>query len=229
MSEAITPGVEIIPVQFGCGQYPSNQVGSPTPRTPYNTNSPPLANLLRGGLRQAFTPSSNPVLFVDELAGQETIFPELTSVGTMSALIRVVSRTQLNLPSFLSAHRRAEKEAEALVALGPNFDGEGSPGVAPETAAAALKLISSLRRTFATRFGASFPVPSVLPAPNGKVDLRWRTRTARMLVTIPPMGLGPVSAYGADDFGNEYADRFDIGDPYDPLLRWIFDRWPMAP
>ncbi len=111
------------------------------------------------------------------------------------------------------------KQSKRLLELQENWDGEGSAGYAVETLKHA---VSFVRNTLTvTRSIRRVPVPEILPADEGSIDVYWKTDTYELLVNIPADVTELATFYG-DDFG-----RLTIEGTFDPtktnlgIITWL--------
>ena len=83
-----------------------------------------------------------------------------------------------------------------IYALPDNFDGEGSTEYKRETWERAVRFAELQVQGM----GASCPLPTIEPGPEGSIDVHWKTSTFELLVNVPPKGV-TADFYG-DDFGS---------------------------
>jgi|GEM_PF-4439643 len=121
--------------------------------------------------------------------------------------------------------RRFHQETEDLRTLPDNFDGEGSPHYSARTVSSATELVRQLTERYMGSFAAKLPLPSVLPGPEGSVDLTWKSSAGKLLLNVPPGEAGVPTAYGETPGGEPISLQIDSDAASDRLLRWIRDRW----
>ena len=97
--------------------------------------------------------------------------------------------------------KQAIQEARAIVDLGDDWDGEGSPGYQKKTWAKAVDFTRRHLRWIRSNYGEDHaPIPVIGPGPQGAIDIHWRTDRLELLVTIPASDDAPATFYG-DDYG----------------------------
>jgi hypothetical protein len=125
------------------------------------------------------------------------------------------------LPPGLGAVAAPIVASRAMLALGDDWDGEGSPGYQETTWLRAVDFLVGSALGLWEEFGVSAPVPKIRKGPAGSVDVHWRTTDRELLVNVPP-GDGPADYYG-DDHGGGHVVKGTLDPSEDNLwlLMWL--------
>jgi hypothetical protein len=124
-------------------------------------------------------------------------------------------------PSHPRGFEAAIEDAEWLLSLKEDFDGEGSPRYHPDTVGRALTLVRTLSAQACSHGADGIPLPEILPGPAGSVDLHWRAEAFELLVNIPTDPRSAPTFYG-DNYGEVKLRGSLTGrDPESSILRWI--------
>lgn len=116
---------------------------------------------------------------------------------------------------------KALAEANCILALEDDWDGEGSAGYS--------QCVVDRAREFVTRsaletFGKSsvlIPAPRLLPGPDGSVDVHWKTDQWELLVNIPKELDSPAEFYG-DDYGSlQIKGRRQVDELTTAISMWL--------
>jgi hypothetical protein len=117
--------------------------------------------------------------------------------------------------------KEAIAASRSLLALEPDWDGEGSPGYAEGTWQRMGKFLTDHSAYLKKTSGVDAPIPEIHPGPAGSIDLLWKSSSYELLVNIPTNPDSPASFYG-DDKGNLsikgklHPSKFNQG-----LLQWL--------
>ena len=117
--------------------------------------------------------------------------------------------------------KEAIVESRSLLALQPDWDGEGSSGYSESTWKRMEKFLINHDRCLNEIYGTDAPVPEILPGPMGSLDILWKCNDCELLVNIPAESTSPASFYGDDKGelsikGKLHPARFNQG-----LLQWL--------
>jgi hypothetical protein len=121
----------------------------------------------------------------------------------------------------LSALDSEIAESKRILSFDDNWDGEGSKGYSRETWMRATSFLLNQANWF-LRKGETFPVPRILPGPDGSIDLHWKSAGLELLVNVPPSG--PATFFGDEPSGGHIRgsldpSRFNLG-----LTTWLTGR-----
>lgn len=111
-------------------------------------------------------------------------------------------RLQLQIPgehySRDSDIDAAIQEAQTILELQDDWDGEGSPGYAESTLRRAIDfLLLNTSRAWEC-CGIRTQAPVIGPGPDGSIDIHWKTSTRKLLVNIPADSNKAATFYGDD-------------------------------
>jgi hypothetical protein len=117
--------------------------------------------------------------------------------------------------------KEAIAESRSLLALQPDWDGEGSPGYSESTWKRMERFLRDHSRYLNEIYGTDAPVPEILPGSKGSLDILWKCNDCELLVNIPVDLASPASFYGDDKNelsikGQLHPTRFNQG-----LLQWL--------
>jgi hypothetical protein len=133
-------------------------------------------------------------------------------------------RVEQEVPlDLVSRAEQLDNEIEAsryILNLQEDWDENGSPGYSEETWNRAIQLlraaVSEMRLLWDVRYNY---IPSILPGPNGSIDLHWKTEHSELLINVPP--IGKATFYG-DDYGDSVVKgSFDPAAPRVALFAWL--------
>jgi hypothetical protein len=117
--------------------------------------------------------------------------------------------------------RKSITASRSLLALEPDWDGEGSPGYTLDTWQRMEKFLTDHSAYLKKTYGVDAPIPEIHPGPDGSIDLLWKSSSYELLVNIPTNPESSASFYG-DDKGNLsikgklHPSKFNQG-----LLQWL--------
>ncbi len=127
---------------------------------------------------------------------------------------RTVQQPDDKLESIIS-------ESGRILELRDNFDGEGSSGYSKATWNRAVEFLKIQWSEYLKREGEAMPAPSILPGPEGSVDIYWEEADFELLVNIPTDPDKLVSFYG-DNHGKEKIEgAINPAQPNRGLLSWL--------
>lgn len=115
----------------------------------------------------------------------------------------------------------AIKESQGILALGENWDGEGSAGYSKETWSRAVNFLKLQWIEFLSEEGRPMPIPAILPDSNGSIDLWWDTDEFELLISFPASELLPASLYGHKHQQGKIEYAFDSTKADRRLVRWM--------
>ncbi len=102
-----------------------------------------------------------------------------------------------------------------------NWDGEGARSYQQKTWKNATEYAVKLRDA-AMETGVSMPVPSIMPADKGNIDLHWHTSHYELLISVDEGG--KELAYYVDDFDErQLRGAFPVSHIDSVLLAWLAD------
>ncbi len=136
--------------------------------------------------------------------------------GSKSYFLRVRPASNEN-----ESLKKAIVASRSLLALEPDWDGEGSPGYTEGTWQRMGKFLTEHSAYLKKTYGVDAPTPEIHPGPDGSIDLLWKSSSYELLVNIPTSPDSPASFYG-DDKGNLsikgklHPSKFNQG-----LLQWL--------
>lgn len=166
----------------------------------------PELRVLRGGREATVAPSSSSGYFISA----STELSETAYLHLRRAEWRSTTRS---LEEAIAA-------ARGLLALGDNWDGEGSPGYAEATLERARHfLVHGADRLWEVYRGAIRP-PHVGAGPDGSIDLHWRDTERHLLVNVPADPAAIISFYGHDPV-SEVKGEFEGDANAEWLFRWL--------
>lgn len=111
-------------------------------------------------------------------------------------------RIELNgseIPGWLVA---AMKTLNEIIALPNNWDSYGADRIQERTAFYLLEILAGL-------VGENTPVPSLIPSPNGAIQIEWHTMDIDLEIEVEPSGR--ISVYGEDQRGEVEPLEEDFG------------------
>ena len=128
-----------------------------------------------------------------------------------------------SLPQVLQPVAERLDRSRGMLALGDNWDDEGSPGYAEATWHRAAEIVVGTATAYHRSGGGVVPLPVITKGEAGSIDVQWRTSTRNILISVPAEPDEAVSFYAHD---RENEDR-DIEGKLNPsadngwLLRWL--------
>lgn len=129
----------------------------------------------------------------------------------------------LRLPAELSRLAERLERSRAMLALGDDWDGEGSPGYDEATWHRAAQLVVDAATARHRQRNADIPLPIISKGDEGSIDVQWRTPHRNVLINVPAALDEPATFYAHDDenpqrdFGGEVAP----GERNERLLAWL--------
>jgi hypothetical protein len=117
----------------------------------------------------------------------------------------------------------AMRQSRWLLSLRDDWDDEGAQKYSSETLDRALLFLRNHMQWAREKYDAVFPIPRILPGPDGSIDLHWKCESFEVLLNIPPEP--DLASFYGDDFGNA-----KIQGTFDPkvfnlgLLSWLIRR-----
>jgi len=94
------------------------------------------------------------------------------------------------------------ERAKLLLALGEDWDGEGSPGYSGTTLDRAIAFLNMHTERLSDMYGIQVPIPSIGPGPEGSIDIHWKQPTWELLVNIPE-DVEKMAAFYGDNYGSQ--------------------------
>ena len=127
---------------------------------------------------------------------------------------------------LLDVHDGIMREIESsrrILELPEDWDGEGGRGYSKAAWDRAVRFVIETARAWqlALGFASPIPVPQVLPAGNGSIDIHWKEEGFELLVNVPAETNAPASFYG-DDYGKLHIKgTIDPEKPTTALALWL--------
>lgn len=102
------------------------------------------------------------------------------------------------IPFELEDIQGAIQEAQTILELKDDWDGEGSLGYAASTLKRASEFVldNALELWRSQRLHA--PAPVIGPGPDGSIDIHWQLATRTLLINVPADINKPATFYGSD-------------------------------
>lgn len=123
---------------------------------------------------------------------------------------------------YVSKGLEAEiKQAQRLVELRDDWDGEGSAGYSQATIDRAVGFLTKHVRGLWESYGIECPIPTIGPGPGGSIDIHWKQPTWELLVNLPADQNAMAAFYG-DNYGvqtirgNFDPTKFNLG-----IAEWL--------
>jgi hypothetical protein len=102
---------------------------------------------------------------------------------------------------FASKGLEAEiKQAQRIVELRDDWDGEGSAGYSQATIDRAVGFLTRHVRGLWESYGIECPIPRIGPGPEGSIDIHWKQPSWELLVNIAADEHAMAAFYG-DNYG----------------------------
>jgi hypothetical protein len=105
------------------------------------------------------------------------------------------------LPPDLAALTAPIVASRAMLDLGADWDGEGSPGYKENTWLRAIDFLIGNALGLWEELSVAVPPLKIGKGPGGSIDLHWRTPDRELLINIPPGQDSPADYYGDDQHG----------------------------
>lgn len=146
--------------------------------------------------------------------------PSLTQPGDPALGPQRRRRALAALEAKIAASRR-------ILALGDDWDDQGSPGYREDTWRRAVGAVKSSVAWLLKYHGLDVEPPKISPGPEGSIDIHWKTVYFELLINVPNDADQPADFYG-DNYG-----RVSIKGTFDPssspsdlgqLLLWLTRR-----
>ena len=132
------------------------------------------------------------------------------------------------LPAVLAAYAGPIASSRKMLELPDDWDGEGSPGYAPETWARAVGLLLGSALRLYEDTGLVAPPPKIRKGPQGSIDLHWRLPGRTLLLNVPMEVDTPAEFFGHDGtrdqdgrFAHPVQGSFAVDDEQPWLLMWV--------
>jgi hypothetical protein len=100
---------------------------------------------------------------------------------------------------------RATADAQDLLALGDDWDGEGALAISAETVGRALSILRSALESVGVDYLLRLLNPDITPLSNGSVDLYWKTSNFTLLINV-----SSVPGASAGFYGSNLATGYDV-------------------
>lgn len=115
----------------------------------------------------------------------------------------------------------AINESRRLLALAPDWDGEGGVAISEHAWRQATTFVTNNARWVLERLGVAIDAPAIQPGPSGSVDLHWDHPDYELLINVPAQPGARAGFYGDDRSrvaikGTLDLDAYNLG-----LLLWL--------
>jgi hypothetical protein len=141
------------------------------------------------------------------------------TISTSKEIIAANKEQQLSLDHILEAIRESRK----ILSLKDDWDTEGSPGYSEKIWKRATNFLLGHARKLMERYAVRIPAPSILPGPDGSIDLHWKTQDYELLVNIPANNSEQASFYGDDKNRGFIKGNLDPATFNKGLLTWLMN------
>ncbi|MDQ2830728.1 MAG: hypothetical protein M3Y74_16985 [Chloroflexota bacterium] len=146
---------------------------------------------------------------------------------TSSVRVHIPREDDPLIPLELGDIQRAIQEAQTILDLQDDWDGEGSAGYAASTLKRASEFVldNALRLWRSQRL--HIPAPVIGPGPDGSIDIHWQLATRTLLVNVPANADKPATFYGSDRTSRDKSARnviegfLDTSVQHQWLLMWL--------
>jgi hypothetical protein len=127
------------------------------------------------------------------------------------------------LPADLSRVADRLERSRAMLALGDDWDGEGSPGYAETTWHRAAELVVDGATAHHRQGNVDPPLPIISKGDAGSIDIQWRTLHRNVLINVPAAPHEPATFYAHDEENPErdFGGEVDAGERNEQLLVWL--------
>jgi hypothetical protein len=133
-----------------------------------------------------------------------------------TAIEEWMPRRRKSLPAFDELKTAIEASRDLLAFL----DEDDQPVCIEETWKRAVQfLLANARRAWYAH-GFRMQIPSILPGPDGSLDLHWKGAAYEMLINVPTNPASPITYYGDDADGNSIKGTIASGE-YGGLVLWL--------
>jgi len=88
------------------------------------------------------------------------------------------------------------ESSRRMLELEEDWDGEGASPIAESTWQRAAEFLRNAASTLRTVYGRQMESPSLVPVPDGSIDLRWKLSNRELLINIPATEDKWASYYG---------------------------------
>lgn len=124
-------------------------------------------------------------------------------------------------PEELSEVLNEIEDSRHILSLKHDWDSEGSPPFAEETWLRATQFVEKHAEFILLEHGIVIETPSILPGPDGSIDIHWETEDLELLVNFPADHGQPSSFYGDDRGAVVIRGTLDTETLNRGLLLWL--------
>ncbi|MCH8967458.1 MAG: hypothetical protein IID43_07240 [Planctomycetes bacterium] len=126
------------------------------------------------------------------------------------------------LPPQLFSHIRNEIErSREILELKDDFDDEGSPGYSEQVWKRAVEFLANHARWLWETYERVINAPSILPGPDGSIDIHWDDPSYEILINFPADPHAMAGFYGDDRGEISIKGKFDPSTFNHGLLLWL--------
>ncbi|HEY7031693.1 MAG TPA: hypothetical protein VH482_10215 [Thermomicrobiales bacterium] len=138
--------------------------------------------------------------------------------ATAAAMVGV-----FRLPADLARVAERLERSRSMLALGDDWDGEGSPGYAEATWHRTAELVVDAATAHYRQRNMSPPLPIISKGDEGSIDIQWRTAHRNVLINVPAAPDEPATFYAHDDENpqRDSGGEVDAGERNEQLLVWL--------
>jgi hypothetical protein len=108
-----------------------------------------------------------------------------------------------------------------MLDLQDDWDGDGSPGYAPETWELACRFLWNSARSLWKKRHVAAPAPAVLEGPGGSIDIYWKLTDTTLLVNVPVNVSEKATYFLRRADGSEIMGSVNTSGENSRLLRWL--------
>jgi len=124
---------------------------------------------------------------------------------------------------FTTFYKDLEETIGNILALQENWDGEGGKPYLKETLDRAAEFVKKLSFALWKKTQKLISPPSLLPGPDGSVDVQWKTPKFDLLVNIPEDS-NESATFASDDYEqNSVKGTFDQKKINPALFYWLIE------
>jgi hypothetical protein len=117
--------------------------------------------------------------------------------------------------------RREITKSQQLLTLKTDWDGEGSPGYSEDVWKRTTEFLLRHARHMLQHYDLNMPVPSILPGPDGSIDVHWKSAQAELLLNFPTDPELPAKFYGDDYKSVKIKGQIKANGTNEGLLVWL--------
>jgi hypothetical protein len=108
-----------------------------------------------------------------------------------------------------------------ILSLEENWDEEGSPGYQQATWERATNFVKDLATSYWELTNLWVCPPSIMPGPEGSIDIHWNASKRELLINIPTENDSPAGYFGSGGAKDTVKGKLDTSSSNQWILMWL--------